>query len=202
MVDAAQVLIVDDEPNVRLVFRAALESAGYEVIEAGDGEEALGLVRGRPFDVVLLDLRMPRLDGLETLRRLNGQGVGVPVVVVSAHGNILDVVLAMKLGAADFVPKPVSPETLRRVVREAAVAGPARTEQSAGSFDLLAREALARARQAIDRGEFEEADFFLGAAVPLGADPGATRLLADEARRRRELRGVGSYRTIGGLTWG
>src|SRR5262249_39375383 len=67
---ACRVLIVDDEPNVRLVCRAALEADGYEVAEAGDGEEAVDRLRGAPVDLILLDLRMPLLDGLETLRHL------------------------------------------------------------------------------------------------------------------------------------
>jgi DNA-binding NtrC family response regulator len=202
MVDAARVLVVDDEPNVRLVFRTALESAGYEVFEAGDGHDALESIRARPFDAVLLDLRMPRIDGLETLRLLRGEGSDVPVVVVSAHGNILDVVLAMKFGAADFIPKPVSPETLRRVVREAACSGPSAPAKAAPALEQLGREALARASQAADRGEFDEADFFLRAAAPLGADADAARRLTDEVNRLRERRGGGSYRVVGGLTWG
>jgi DNA-binding NtrC family response regulator len=116
MPDLAPILIVDDEPNVRLVFRTALELA-YTVWEAGDGRTALELIHERPFAVVLLDLWMPGIDGLEILRLLKDEGVEVPVVVVTAHGSIPDAVEAMKLGAVDFIPKPLSPETLRRVVK-------------------------------------------------------------------------------------
>ena len=102
-------MIVDDEPNVRLVFQIALESAGYAVVEAADGEEALARLREAPIDLILLDLKMPVLDGMETLRRLREQGNLVPVVIITAHGSIPDAVAAMKLGAIDFLPKPVSP---------------------------------------------------------------------------------------------
>jgi DNA-binding response OmpR family regulator len=113
-----QILIVDDEPNVRLVFRTALESAGYQVAEAEDGVTAFEALETAPADVVLLDLQMPRLDGMELLRRLRESGHNVPVVIVTAHGSIPDAVEAMKLGAIDFLTKPLSPEHLRRVVAE------------------------------------------------------------------------------------
>jgi DNA-binding response OmpR family regulator len=193
-------LIVDDEPNVRLVFRTALESAGYAVAEAADGPAALELIRKRPFDAVLLDLRMPGLDGLTALRTLREEGVGVPVVVVTAHGNTSDVVAAMRLGAADFVPKPVSPETLRRAVREAIVSRNVRAGQAPAPTLHLGRESLARAEQAARRGDFDEAEFFLRVAVPLGADPTETRRLSDQVARLR--RAPNAYRVLGDLTCG
>src|SRR4051794_13429374 len=96
------VLVVDDEPNVRLMFRTTLEAAGYAVAESGDGEEALAALRATPVNLILLDLLMPQLDGMGTLRRLRETGNNVPVVIVTAHGRIPDAVEAMKLGAVDF----------------------------------------------------------------------------------------------------
>lgn len=118
MSGASKILVVDDEPNVRLVFRTALESEGYRVDEAADGESALVWLGRTPCDVVLLDLQMPGLGGMEVLRRLRDEGVDVPVVVVTAHGTIPDAVEAMKLGAIDFLSKPLTPDVLRRVVAE------------------------------------------------------------------------------------
>jgi DNA-binding response OmpR family regulator len=112
------ILIVDDEPNVRLVFRTTLESAGYEVAEVEDGDTAIAALETAPADVVLLDLQMPRIGGMEVLRRLRESGNDVPVVIVTAHGSIPDAVEAMRLGAIDFLAKPLSPERLRRVVAE------------------------------------------------------------------------------------
>jgi DNA-binding response OmpR family regulator len=111
-------LIVDDEPNVRLVFRTALETAGYRVLEAADGQAALDQLAASPVALVLLDLQMPGLGGMEVLRRLRDSGNDVPVVIVTAHGSIPDAVAAMKLGAIDFLTKPLSPDRLRRVVGE------------------------------------------------------------------------------------
>jgi DNA-binding NtrC family response regulator len=201
MSETAQILIVDDEPNVRLVFRTALESAGYSVVEAGDGLVALKLVQQHQFDVVLLDLRMPQLDGMETLRRFREQGIDVPTVIVTAHGSIPDVVEALRLGAVDFIPKPLPPETLRRTVRQAVLARrkiAARTPRNEG----LGHETLSRAREALHQGEVDEADFFLRVAAPLGVDQAAIRQLSAEIAEVRKRKGHGAYRVAGGLTWG
>jgi DNA-binding response OmpR family regulator len=115
---AASVLIVDDEPTIRLMFRTALQSAGYDAVEAGDGPSALARLQESPPDVVLLDLKMPGMDGMETLRQMRERGDDTAVVIVTAHGSIADAVAAMKLGAVDFLTKPVTPDALRRVVRE------------------------------------------------------------------------------------
>ena len=112
------ILIVDDEPNVRLMFRTTLESSGEATAEAEDGEAALAARAGMRFDLILLDLQMPGLDGMETLRRLRDAGDDTPVVIVTAHGSVPDAVAAMKLGAIDFLSKPLTPDTLRRVVAE------------------------------------------------------------------------------------
>ncbi len=119
MARARRVMIVEDEPNIRLVFRTALFSNDYALSTAEDGEVALRHLRQEPTDLVLLDLRMPGLDGMGLLRRLRAEGNGVPVVVITAHGTIPDAEVAMKLGAIDFLPKPVTPVALRKVVAEA-----------------------------------------------------------------------------------
>ncbi len=98
--------------------RMTLETDGYEVVEAEDGEVALDSLRGSPVDLILLDVRMPLLDGMETLRNLREAGDDTPVVIVTAHGSVPDAVEAMKLGAIDFLSKPLTPETMRRVVSE------------------------------------------------------------------------------------
>src|SRR5271165_5776052 len=109
---AASVLIVDDEPSIRLMFRTALQSAGYDAVEAGDGPAALAQLHESSPDVVLLDLKMPGMDGMETLRQMRERGDDTAVVIVTAHGSIADAVAAMKLGAVDFLTKPVTPDGL------------------------------------------------------------------------------------------
>jgi DNA-binding response OmpR family regulator len=113
------VLIVDDEPNVRLMLRTALESAGYSVIEAADGLAALSHLRRTGCDLILLDLRMPVVDGLWALYRLRERGDTTPVVVLTAHGSIPDTVTAMTLGAINVLTKPMTPDELRAAVSAA-----------------------------------------------------------------------------------
>src|SRR3954454_18803925 len=115
---AKHILIVDDEPNVRLVFRTTLESPGYRISTAEDGEKALLWLENAPIDLVLLDLQMPVMGGMEVLESIRESGNDVPVVIVTAHGSIPDAVQAMKLGAIDFLSKPLSPDALRSVVAE------------------------------------------------------------------------------------
>jgi DNA-binding response OmpR family regulator len=114
---AARILIVDDEPHIRKVMRMTLETSGYEVAEAASGEEALELLTATPkSDLVLLDERMPGIDGLETLRQFRAHDTDTGVIMVTAYASIELAVEAMKLGATDFVRKPVSPDTLRAAV--------------------------------------------------------------------------------------
>jgi DNA-binding response OmpR family regulator len=119
---SARILIVDDEPHIRTVMRLALESSGYEIGEASSGEEGLDrLAEGPKWDIVLLDERMPGIDGLETLRRLRRDDPNAIVIMVTAFASIELAVEAMKLGATDFVRKPMTPETLRAAVDGALV---------------------------------------------------------------------------------
>src|SRR6476469_55729 len=115
-----RILVVDDEPHLRRMMRLPLESAGYEVEEAADGEAALTLFGdGHRFDATLLDQRMPGMDGLETLRRMKLQRADAVVIMVTAYATIELAVDAMKLGATDFVRKPMTPEILRNAVAAA-----------------------------------------------------------------------------------
>ncbi len=180
-----RVLIVDDEPNVRFVFRTALESSGFVVDEAEDGRAALSRLEQTAFDVVLLDLQMPGVGGMEVLERLRDAHNDVPVVIVTAHGSIPDAVAAMKLGAIDFVAKPLTPDRLRAVVSEVTARHAASEETH--DDDPLATEPEPRARhattvliapaaielndvkRALNRREFDRAAFLLEKA--LDADP-------------------------------
>ena len=112
-----RVLIIDDEEHIRRMMRLTLEAAGYEVGDAADGFEGLRIYGdGASWNAVVLDQRMPGIDGLETLRRLKAANSGVRVVMATAYASIELAVEAMKLGAADFVRKPMTPEMLRNAV--------------------------------------------------------------------------------------
>ena len=115
-----RILIIDDEEHIRRMMRLTLEAADYEVDEAKDGAEGLSLFGdGSTWDAVVLDQRMPGMDGLETLRRLKQLNANSRVVMATAYASIELAVDAMKLGATDFVRKPMTPEVLRNAVTAA-----------------------------------------------------------------------------------
>jgi DNA-binding response OmpR family regulator len=109
-------LVVEDEPDLALGLRLNLEAEGFEVEVAGDGDEAMLRVRGGRWDVVLLDLRLPKRDGTEVLREMREKGDRTPVICLTARAEERDRVLGLDLGADDYVTKPFSiAELLARV---------------------------------------------------------------------------------------
>ena len=113
-------LIIDDEAHIRRMMRLTLETAGYEVGEAADGPQGLAAFGdGATWDVVLLDQKMPGMDGLEVLRRIKEGAPTARVIMVTAFASIELAVEAMKLGATDFMRKPMTPEILRNTVAAA-----------------------------------------------------------------------------------
>jgi DNA-binding NtrC family response regulator len=112
------VLVVDDDPGVRESFRLILED-DYRLLEAAEGSEALDLVRRRPVDLVLLDLRLPGSDGLEILERIKAIDDQIEVILVTAAQSVRTAVAAIKLGAFDYVTKPFEEEELLALVRRA-----------------------------------------------------------------------------------
>ena len=124
------ILVVDDEPKIAQLARDYLEHAGFSVLVAGDGTSALHAAGTRQPDLVVLDLGLPGVDGLEVLRRLRGSG-STPIVVLTARDTELDKLLGLELGADDYVTKPFSPREL--VARVRAVLR--RAERSAAPSD-------------------------------------------------------------------
>lgn len=115
---STKVLIVDDEANVRLNYRITLETEDYEVFEADSAASALQQFLEHSFAVAVLDMRMPGMDGLELLAKMREAGITVPAMIVTAYSDVPHAVKAMKLGAIDFLQKPLRPEDLRRIVAE------------------------------------------------------------------------------------
>ncbi|HTJ81577.1 MAG TPA: response regulator, partial [Polyangiaceae bacterium] len=115
-----RILIVDDEEGVRSFLVETLERVGHEVEQAPDGKAAIELARREPFDVVMTDLRMPVLGGMDVVRTLRTEQPDTEVIVLTAFGDVPTAVEAMKLGAMDFLEKPVKgPADVRALVARA-----------------------------------------------------------------------------------
>ena len=114
------VLIVDDELNIRRVLAAMLAREGYEVTTAADGEQALSVLHKTPVHVVVSDLVMPRLGGMQLLERISAEFPDIPVIFITAHGTVDSAVQALKAGAFDYITKPFEQEELKKVIAKAA----------------------------------------------------------------------------------
>jgi two-component system response regulator AtoC len=114
-----QVLIVDDEPNLRKILSAQLTRDGYDVLTAEDGEQGLALLGEHHIDLVITDLKMPKVDGMTLLKRALVEEPDLPVVLITAHGTIDTAVEALKSGAFDFVTKPFDKDEVRQIVAKA-----------------------------------------------------------------------------------
>jgi DNA-binding NtrC family response regulator len=139
-----RLLVVDDEPGPRFALRDLLECDGHAVEEAEHAPAALGAAEraaraGAPFDLVLTDLRMPRVDGLELLELLRRDHPGLPVVLLTAHGDERTAVRALKLGAWDYVPKPYDNAEILAVVARARELLALRAENGRLREELAAR---------------------------------------------------------------
>jgi two-component system response regulator AtoC len=114
-----QILVVDDEANLRRVLAAQLSRDGYEVHTAPDGEAGLAVLREHHIDLVITDLRMPKMDGLELLRQALRTDPQLPVVILTAHGTVDNAVEALKTGAFDYITKPFDQAEVRTIVKKA-----------------------------------------------------------------------------------
>src|SRR5258705_5641684 len=114
-----RILVIDDDAGIRESLKMTLEYDGYEVIGAATGQEGLALVERDAPDLVLLDVKMPGMDGLDVLERLRTMNEALPVVVVSGHGTISTAVEATKKGAFDFIEKPFSADRVLVSLRDA-----------------------------------------------------------------------------------
>jgi DNA-binding NtrC family response regulator len=118
-ITGARVLIADDDPASRRLLEVRLRPLECDVVTVGNGEQALSVIRKDLPDLVLLDLQMPKMGGIDVLRALRKEGINVPTVVITAHGSIETAVEAMKEGAYDFITKPVDASHFDIVVRKA-----------------------------------------------------------------------------------
>ena len=115
----ARILIIDDEKSIRRTLREILEYENFKVEEAADGLEGLTLVQKEKFDIILCDIKMPKMDGMEALDKFMEANVDAPIIMISGHGNIETAVEAVKKGAYDFIQKPLDLNRLLVTIRNA-----------------------------------------------------------------------------------
>ncbi|MCA9522097.1 MAG: sigma-54-dependent Fis family transcriptional regulator [Myxococcales bacterium] len=113
------ILVVDDEQNMRIVLQAMLQREGYTVFTAEDGQQAIELLRSKPVQVVVSDLKMPRMDGMELFHFVRNHYPVVPFIIMTAHGTVDSAVEALKLGAFDYISKPFDKSELKLAIEKA-----------------------------------------------------------------------------------
>lgn len=153
------ILIVDDERNIRLTLSIALEALKIPVDAAASGEEALAKLSKKPFKLMVLDLKLPGLDGLEVLRRVSEKYPDLKVIIITAYGSVEVAVDAMKAGAVDFLQKPFNPTEVRDVVSRVLKESPA--EGSVQNYQYY----IVLAQQSISAGEFVAARVYAKKAI-------------------------------------
>ena len=136
-----RILLVDDEQSIQTLLSYPLRKDGYEVVQAGDGREALARFGESTFDLVVLDVMMPRIDGLEVCRRLRARNSTVPIIMLTAKAEEIDKVLGLELGADDYITKPFSMREFRSrvkaVLRRAEMRNGERGEEPINDHDLM-----------------------------------------------------------------
>jgi DNA-binding response OmpR family regulator len=182
----AHILVVDDEPGLRDFVSDALAGAGHRVVTAPDGETAFSELEASPVDLLVLDLRLPgRFDGMDVLRHARAELPELPVIVLTAHGSVESAVEAMRLGAVDFLEKPVDgPAELRRLAARALA------QRRAGPLTARADPMLGT----IDAGSNDEV-----ASFPI-LHTSRFRGLATELRRRRVPKTAATYLAVAFIT--
>ena len=171
--EAKPVLIVDDEKNIRMTLAQAMEPLELETATAVNGEEALSKLEHKPFGLILLDLKMPGMDGMEVLRRVRETRPDIKVIIITAYGTIESAVEAMKLGAVDFIPKPFAPKEIRELVKKVLDRDLLRAEQ-ATTYDAR----IELAKRCINDRQFDAAQEHVRQAITTDATkPEAFNLL-------------------------
>ena len=191
------VLIVDDEIYIRMTLSFALEKLNFSVDTAASGTEALKKLAERSYAVMLLDLRIPGMDGMEVLKRVPEVRPEVKVVIITAYGSVEAAVEAMKLGAVDFLQKPFDPEEVRKLVSsllDQSSQETSRDQEYEGYLQLSSKR--------IGKGEFDAARVYAHKAISINSNrPEAYNLLGGlyEARSNR-LEAEKNYRVALALT--
>jgi two-component system response regulator AtoC len=187
-----RILVIDDDPSLRFALQAVLGDAGLEVEACPSGAAGLQAFEARGADVVLTDLAMPEMDGLQVLERLRMQDPGVPVMVLTAHGSERVAVAAMKAGAYDYLPKPFEPDEIVLAIRRAVETrrlrqqnALLRTESALGRTIVAASPAMRRVLEMVARVGPKDVTVLFSGESGAGKDVVATALHAHSRRADR-----------------
>lgn len=167
MSEKKRVIVIDDEKNIRMTLEKALSGAGYEVDTAMNGENGIQKLKEKEYPVVLLDMRLPGIDGIEVLKRINSLDYKTKVIMITGYGNVETAVETMKLGAVDYLRKPFKPGEIKEIVEQ--VFGRYKLEENEQGADNF-REYLNLAKAAINERDFEKAIKFLKKATSLNSE--------------------------------
>ncbi len=171
-----RVLVVDDDGEMRLALELTLRKAGYPCVLARDGQEALEKLRGESFALVVTDLRMPRVDGIELLERLSASAPHTPALVITAHGTVDTAVESMKRGAVDFIQKPFGPDVLvAKVASALARTNPAPAPRDSRGF-IAADPAMAEVLSLMDAAAASKATVLITGESGTGKEVVARRI--------------------------
>ncbi len=154
----SRILVIDDEQSIRNSLKEVLEYEKYEVDLATEGREALEMFEKNQYDVVLCDIKMPKMDGIEVLEEMFGQTTDIPIIMISGHGNIDTAVESLKKGAYDFIEKPLDLNRLLITIKNALEKGSLVTETRAlkkkvsKKYEMVGEsKALLKVKDMIDR---------------------------------------------------
>jgi DNA-binding response OmpR family regulator len=140
MADPVTILLVDDEESIQKLLSYPLERDGYRVVQARDGDEALARFHESPIDLVVLDLMLPKLNGLEVCKRIRREGSAVPIIMLTARGDEVDKVVGLEIGADDYITKPFSIREFLSRVR--ALLRRAQLSPAAAQADVIEHDGL------------------------------------------------------------
>jgi DNA-binding NtrC family response regulator len=162
-----KVLIVDDEKNIRLTLKTALSKAGYEVETAVNGEDGLSKLQKEGFPVILLDMKMPGMDGIQFLKEITNADLETKVIMITGYGSVETAVETLKLGAVDYLRKPFKPEEIIGIVEDVFERYEVEnSEKEVESFE----EYIMLAKNAINKRDFSRAKEMLQKATSLDSE--------------------------------
>ncbi len=150
----ARILIVDDDLRIPIMLKELLKMEGYESVSVADGRQALELIKGEPFDLIITDLRMPQMDGMEFLREVKANKPAVPVIMITAYASDITAVESVQLGVFDYIAKPFKVEALLDAIERGLAAGKDKsraTEKYSGNHGAI-KQHLAKLTATADTG--------------------------------------------------